>query len=155
MRYEKIIAATDNDAYNTLVTSDLAPEFGRENVFQVRRAKESSTRHALPASLGGRRFGPDDTYDEANRRIAGGCEFRVTKLSEEFTIDDWRETNPDAAVLADIGTAGELRLLGPDDEPRESAGMRILSIMPERKERHEAAKNGKNPENGSKNAPSD
>ena len=155
VRYEKIVAATDNDAYNTLVTTDLAPEFASENVFQLRRAKESSTRHALPASLGGRRFGPDDTYDEANRRIAGGCEFRVTKLSEEFTIDDWRETNPDAAVLADIGTAGELRLLGPDDEPRESAGMRILSIMPERKERHEAAKNGKNPENGTKNAPSD
>ncbi len=63
VRYEQLVAATDNDAYNTLVATDLAPEFGRENVFQFARAKEQSTRHALPASLGGRAFGPDDTYE--------------------------------------------------------------------------------------------
>ncbi|MGY9050525.1 MAG: cation:proton antiporter, partial [Rhodobacterales bacterium] len=101
VRYEQIIAATDNDAYNTLVATDLAPEFGRENVFQLRRAKEQSTRHALPASLGGRAFGPDDTYISANARVFDGCEFRVTKLSEEFTLEKWRETHPNGDAVAD------------------------------------------------------
>ena len=31
--YEFLIAVTDNDAYNTLVTTDWGPEFGRANVF--------------------------------------------------------------------------------------------------------------------------
>ncbi|KMK67396.1 sodium/proton antiporter, CPA1 family [Puniceibacterium sp. IMCC21224] len=52
MRYETIIAATDNDAYNTLVATDLAPEFGRANVFQLRRAAGHHSRHALPTTLG-------------------------------------------------------------------------------------------------------
>ena len=33
-QYGRIIALSDNDAYNTLVTTDLGPEFGRDNIFQ-------------------------------------------------------------------------------------------------------------------------
>ena len=54
--YEFMIAVTDNDAYNTLVTTDWGPEFGRANVFQTARDKESWSRYALPASLGGARL---------------------------------------------------------------------------------------------------
>ncbi|GAB4274471.1 MAG: sodium:proton antiporter [Pararhodobacter sp.] len=56
MGFGKIFAATDNDAYNTLVATDLAPEFGRDNVFQLSRVKADNPRHALPAGLGGRVF---------------------------------------------------------------------------------------------------
>ena len=59
VRYDTLVAATDNDAYNTLVATDLGPEFGREKVFQVAREKRESARHALPATLGGRSFGGD------------------------------------------------------------------------------------------------
>ena len=34
------IALSENEAYNTLVTTDLAPEVGRNNVFQLRRDRE-------------------------------------------------------------------------------------------------------------------
>ena len=139
VRYEKIIAATDNDAYNTLVATDLAPEFGRENVFQLRRAKDQSTRHALPPSLGGRKLGTDDTYQQANERIHGGCEFRVTKLSEEFTLERWRETHPNAVAIADLNPAGELRFLDPDQTPRDAVGTKLLALMPARPERKETA----------------
>ncbi|MDU8912674.1 sodium:proton antiporter [Aestuariicoccus sp. MJ-SS9] len=138
VRYEKIIAATDNDAYNTLVATDLAPEFGRENVFQLRRVRDKSTRHALPASLGGRAIGANETYFEVNARMAGGCEFRITKLSAEFTLENWRETHPEAVAIADIGPAGQLRFLGPDDAPRDGDGIRLLAMMGKRPERQQA-----------------
>ena len=51
--YATIVAATSNDAYNKLVATDLAPEFGRDNVFQVMREKMDSSRHQLPRTLGG------------------------------------------------------------------------------------------------------
>ena len=56
--YATIVAATSNDAYNTLVATDLAPEFGRDNVFQVMREKMNSSRHQLPRTLGGACSGP-------------------------------------------------------------------------------------------------
>ena len=53
--YATVLAATDNDAYNTLVATDLAPEFGRENVFQITREKGDRKRHQLPTTLGATR----------------------------------------------------------------------------------------------------
>ncbi|QFS83134.1 K(+)/H(+) antiporter NhaP [Roseivivax sp. THAF40] len=138
IRYEHVIAATDNDAYNTLVTTDLGPEFGREKVFQLRRAREDSSRHALPATLGGRPIGANETFYESEARIRDGWEFRSTKLSAEFTLADWRKKNPDAFIVADFGPGGALRFLGPDEEPRDANDVQILMLAPKREERKEA-----------------
>ncbi|SDG21891.1 cation:proton antiporter [Sulfitobacter delicatus] len=130
--YEKLISATDNDAYNTLVATDLAPEFGRENVFQLKRVRESSSRHALPATLGGQVIGGGKTYFEANALIREGWEFRVTGLSEEFTLEQWREKNPEGILIAELEKGGKLRFLGPDAEPKNTTDVEILSLMPGR-----------------------
>ncbi|MCD1620675.1 cation:proton antiporter [Salipiger manganoxidans] len=138
--YDKLLTATDNDAYNTLVATDLAPAFGREHVFQLKRGREASSRHALPATLGGQRFGPDETFFEANARLAEGWEFRVTRLSEEFTLEDWRAHNPGAVPMADLGPNGTFRLLGPEQPPKETAGTRLVALIPAREDRQEAAR---------------
>ncbi|EPX83652.1 cation:proton antiporter [Salipiger mucosus] len=135
--YDKIVAATDNDAYNTLVATDLAPEFGRENVFQLKRVRQASARHALPATLGGQAIGANDTYFEANARLAEDWEFRSTTLSKAFTLQDWRECHPAAVPIADLGPNGTLRLLGPETEPKETEGTRLLAMAPKRLERKE------------------
>ncbi|KKK95646.1 hypothetical protein LCGC14_2670710, partial [marine sediment metagenome] len=72
MSFDTVVAATDNDAYNTLVATDLAPEFGRENVYQVAREKAGNIRHSLPASLGGRNFGGKATFNDLNRMMWEG-----------------------------------------------------------------------------------
>lgn len=128
--YDKIICATDNDAYNTLVATDLAPEFGRENVFQLKRVRESSARHALPATLGGQAIGGDKTYFEANALISDGWEFRVTGLSEEFTLEQWRVKNPEAIPIAELEKGGEPRFLRPDSAPRNTTDVELLSLSP-------------------------
>ncbi|MFG6527400.1 NAD-binding protein, partial [Sulfitobacter sp. M23508] len=128
--YDKLICATDNDAYNTLVATDLAPEFGRENVYQLKRVREASSRHALPATLGGQAIGGGKTYSEANALISDGWEFRVTSLSEEFTLDMWRDKNPDAIPVAELEKGGEPRFLGPDLGPKNTSGVELLSLTP-------------------------
>ncbi len=137
--YEKLICATDNDAYNTLVATDLAPEFGRENVFQLKRVKQTSTRHALPPSLGGRAIGGGETFFEVNARLARGCEFRVTTLTDSFTLDDWHAQHEGATPVAELGPRGTLRLLGPDDALRGGEGACIVALAPARPERRAAA----------------
>jgi len=128
--YGSVVAATDNDAYNTLVATDLAPEFGREHVYQLKRAKQESRRHALPATLGGRPVGGGQTYFELNRLVTEGWRFRGTKLSEEFTQADWRERNPEAVVFVVIGPTGGPRLVSAEDELSAGPGSRIVALLP-------------------------
>ena len=128
--YDKIVAATDNDAYNTLVATDLAPEFGRENVFQVARAKSETARYQLPATLGGRPFGPDSTFLEFERMLRDGWTFRVTRLSEEFGIAEWRAKRPDAHLVAQISPSGEITLIRSESEVSSTPDTRIVAFRP-------------------------
>ncbi|GAA3874652.1 sodium:proton antiporter [Celeribacter arenosi] len=106
LTYRTVIAATENDAYNTLVATDLGPEFGRENVWQIARAKADGVRHALPSQLGGRAFGGSLSFEDIEKRFIDGWRIRVTRLTEEFTFDDWRKKRPDAVLLGRITDSG-------------------------------------------------
>ncbi|KJZ20281.1 cation:proton antiporter [Loktanella sp. S4079] len=128
--YATLVAATDNDAYNTLVATDLAPEFGRDSVFQVMRAKNDSARHQLPRTLGGRKFGVEETHAGLNQMIADGWTFRITRLTEEYTQEDWRAKRPGAHLFARIGTNGAIKLIRKDEEIKGAPGVRIIALRP-------------------------
>ncbi|MCT4554324.1 MAG: cation:proton antiporter [Pelagimonas sp.] len=127
--YETLICATDNDAYNTLVATDLAPEFGRDHVYQIKRVREASARHALPVTLGGKALAMDESFFEVNARITKGWELRVTVLSDAFTVEDWRAKNPEAIALAEK-TGAVLRWIAPGQDPRGGADARVLALVP-------------------------
>jgi len=128
--YATIIAATSNDAYNTLVATDLAPEFGRDNVFQVMREKTDSARHQLPRTLGGANFGPQETHRGLDRLVRLGWTFRTTRLSEEFMFEQWRADRTTSALFARISPAGEIKLIRRDDEVKGTPNVRIIALCP-------------------------
>jgi len=128
--YATIVAATSNDAYNTLVATDLGPEFGRDNVFQVLRETNGSARHQLPRTLGGRLFGPEETHRGLDRLVRLGWTFRVTRLTAEFTFDDWRKDRSKSALLARISAAGEIKLIRRDDDVKGAPDVRIIALRP-------------------------
>ena len=138
MAFETLIAATDNDAYNTLVATDLAPEFGRSNVFQLNRAKQDSSRHALPATLGGRALAVEMTLADALAALDAGREFRVSSLSETFGLTDWLAALEGAVPLAERAPSGRFRMLAPGEMPKDQPGVQILSLAAARPERREA-----------------
>lgn len=88
--FSQLLTATDNDAYNTLVATDLGTEFGRHHVWQTAREKGLSQRHALPATLGGRRLLLDLTADALETQMAAGWRIASTRLTEEFGPDHRR-----------------------------------------------------------------
>jgi NhaP-type Na+/H+ or K+/H+ antiporter len=89
-----LIAATESDAYNTLVCTDLGPSFGRQHVFQIGRMQSQELDpNDVALSLGGRtlmKAGFD--LDSLLRRLDEGWTFRKTKLTEEFGFDEYRAT---------------------------------------------------------------
>ncbi|MCP1169898.1 cation:proton antiporter [Limimaricola sp. ASW11-118] len=145
--YDIVIAATENDAYNTLVATDLGPEFGRDNVYQIARQKMESARHALSSSMTGREFGPNETYEGYEQLMREGWTFRVTRLTEEYGLEEWREKRPHAKVIARVGPQGTTEFITGDEEIRAGAGVRIISMLPPGEEKgtdpeagHEIAK---------------
>lgn len=130
MRFGTALTATDNDAYNTLVATELAHEMGRENVYQVTREKSDRARHQLPASLGGRRFGEANTHAELNHLIFQGWTLRMTRLTEEYTFEDWRAARPEARLLGIISASGAIKFLSSDQELKPAPDLRLITMLP-------------------------
>lgn len=130
LRYQTVIAASDNDAYNTLVATDLAPEFGRSNIWQIGRARGGQARHALPSQLGGRVFGEARTQEEFEAMLDEGWTFRVTRLTEEFGHDKWREKRPNAVLLGRLAANGAFSFVKEDKAPKLPPGTRLVSLLP-------------------------
>ncbi|HAV09132.1 MAG TPA: sodium:proton exchanger [Rhodobacteraceae bacterium] len=128
--YGTIVASTDNDAYNTLVTTDLSPEFGRDHVYQVAREKDTSARHVLPASLGGRAFARGLTLRELEAKLAQGWEFRMTRLTAEYTLENWRADMAEAILLIVIQPSGKIRLLYKGDNIKGGEDVRLMALAP-------------------------
>lgn len=129
MRFAIAVTATSNDAYNTLVATDLAHEMGRDAVYQVTREKSDRPRHALPNTLGGKSFGGASTQSELNRLLFQGWSFRLTRLTPEYGFDAWREKRPNAKLLGVIGPAGGVRFVS-EDFTTKATDVHLISLLP-------------------------
>lgn len=126
--YPVVLAASDNDAYNTLVGTDMGPELGREAVWQISRVRDEA-RHALPAQLGGQGLRGQPTFDLVNRRLAEGWTLRSTRLTEEYGWDDWMADRPGAEPLLTVSD-GALRFFGEDQPVEVPPGDWITAFLP-------------------------
>lgn len=127
--YGAILAASDNDAYNTLVATDLGPEFGRETIWQLARHKEDRARHSLPTQLGGRPLQSNRTLGQYLDLLADGWIFRTTRLTSEYSLAAWREARPGAVPLAVVHD-GELWFVETDEDLVDKPEARIVSLLP-------------------------
>ncbi|WP_136635466.1 cation:proton antiporter [Pseudooceanicola onchidii] len=128
--YTSLLTATDNDAYNTLVATDLAHHFGRDAVYQIARDKEANTRHALPVTLGGKPVLKDMTHEALEERMIAGWRFRQTRLTDKFTLDDWRAENPDSLLVAAQRKGQTMRLLRTGENLKGAEDMRLIHLAP-------------------------
>ena len=130
--YGRIVALSDNDALNTLITTDLAPEFGHENVYQLKPAKQEQRRHAMPVTLGGRSYCDGLSYLEIGRRMGEGWEVQVLEwgLDDGPDLESWRAANPEAVALAEVKPGRDIRLIAEEMEPNGTAGWHLVYFAP-------------------------
>jgi NhaP-type Na+/H+ or K+/H+ antiporter len=82
-----LLAATDNDAYNTLVLKDYAFDFGRQNVFQIAPAGGPlGTTTNSEATLGGRPLHTTWASVRDFARNPSESSFSATKLTAKFDL---------------------------------------------------------------------
>lgn len=130
--FQVLVAATENEAYNTLVCNEFAYEIGRDTVYQLGEAVSDDDRHAIPPSLRGRAlFESGFGVADVNERQAQGWVFRKTKLSDEFKFDDARELLPESGhLLLLLRKDGTLRFFTHASRPDPRPGDTVISFTP-------------------------
>ncbi|MDY7097328.1 MAG: sodium:proton antiporter [Pseudomonadota bacterium] len=131
--YQVLVAATDNEAYNTLVCNEFAHEIGRDMVYQLGESDEGQDdRHKMPMTLRGRAlFESGFGVDQVNEYQKQGWVFRKTKLSEEFDFEKAQEKLPESGnMLLLIRADGTLRFFTHAARPEPRAGDTIVSYLP-------------------------
>jgi hypothetical protein len=130
-----VLAATDNDAYNALVCSALAPEIGRGRVFQLPMGPgaEDDPKSMAIAHRGRIAFGEGAGFENLWRRLIEGWVFTKTPFTEAYTYARWREgageqTMPILLLKAD----GRARFLSGQSEPETEPGDVLVGFGPPR-----------------------
>ncbi len=139
--FSVLVAATENEAYNTLVCNEFAHEFGRDAVYQVGEEGEEDDPRRLPESLRGRAlFKSGMGVEDLIARQREGWVFRRTRLSEQFNFDDAKEKLPDAGqMLLLLRPDGTLRFFTHASQPEPQAGDTVISYSPPQERTAEAA----------------
>jgi NhaP-type Na+/H+ or K+/H+ antiporter len=86
-----MLAATDNDAYNALVCTAMAPEIGHDRVFQLPMgAAAGDDPRGVAGELRGQlAFSEDAEYETLWRRHVDGWEFSRTPLTDSYRYSDF------------------------------------------------------------------
>ncbi|MEF2073737.1 cation:proton antiporter [Consotaella aegiceratis] len=136
-RFSYIVAATDNDAYNTLICTDFAPEVGRSAVFQIGATNGNSDRHSVNYTIGGLPlFKPGKTFAELRDHAVDGWIFQATRLTETFDFDAFTSSCPEGThVLLWVRPSGALVFAAVEGSGSPTTGDTILSFGPRRKDR--------------------
>jgi NhaP-type Na+/H+ or K+/H+ antiporter len=127
----RLLAMTSNDEVNTMATRELAHLFGRANVYQLPSGNGESNRWTLAQHLGGRPlFGQDMTFWDIEGRIVHGAVVKKTKLTEEFTWQDFRDHyGPNAALLFIVTGKNSLSVCTADQTPEPKAGHIVVALV--------------------------
>ena len=122
--YEHLLAATPDDAYNALVCTRFASEFGRERVYQI-APDESSGRHAASREWRGKiAVGADMVHQRLADLMGGGAAFVIEPVPAEGDMPATEAGWPVALVSA----SGGFTLFSPDDENDGTPGDFVIRL---------------------------
>lgn len=132
--YPVMIAATESDAYNALITSNFVPEIGRELLFQT--APYKSDKIDYHPSLGGIvLFEEGATLNDLISRVLRGQIIRKTTITEKFSEEDYKATRPAESLALYVKREdGTVQFFAPKRTIAIKAGDTIVSLTPPTKE---------------------
>ena len=125
--FNHLIAASPNDAYNALVCVEFAPELGSHRVFQVAGQDISEAEDGIAFTSRGRTLSTRGrSFDSLTRDWWSGWRFRVTNLTEDYTLSDlYKDRGDDTEILLALRD-GALEIFQPGQDAR-AQGATVLT----------------------------
>lgn len=137
-RFAAVIAATSNDAYNALICTNLGPEVGRANVFEVPSEREQAERKSLSFTLGGRPLtrDPELRLLDFQRDHIRGWVFQTTRLSETFTYQNYLDNRAEGTrVILWRKPTGRILFRTTTEKSHPEAGDLVIAFAPPRRDK--------------------
>lgn len=130
-----LLAVTADDEMNSTVAREYSSLFGSAHTYQLRRADTSaaSSKRRPSDHLAARlAFDPPLTFDEISQRHEDGMQVRRTRLSKEFTGEDFAERyGDDAVVLFLVSPSGKVTVAREETGLPETA-THVVALLPRR-----------------------
>lgn len=142
-KFQHLIAATPNDAYNSLVCVEFAPELGRHRVFQLPgQENDEHDKQAITFTARGRLLSTaNKNFDMLTQDWWSGKRFRATNITEEFTFEDMmRQRGMNAHLLLVRRPDGVIQFIAQGDKLTVPAGSKVLTFGSTRNGAAEAEK---------------
>jgi hypothetical protein len=110
---------------------EFAQEFGRAEVYQLALWDGGAPRRETSAHIHGRfLFGEELTYGKLASRFAAGAQMKRTKITEEFTFEDFLARYGEAAiVMFVISESRQLKICTSDAPPAAQAGETVVALV--------------------------
>ena len=131
----RFLALTRNDEINSLASMHFTELFGSAGVYQLLPNREGKDWADTAAEhLPGRfLFGPDITHRILDERFEAGMVVKTTRLSEEFTFDDYANRyGENALVLFVITESGELVIRTAESTTIPRPKQTLIALVPEK-----------------------
>lgn len=128
----RLMAMTQNDEVNTLALRECRTLFDRARLYQLTfNAKNARGSRGLTKNLLGRQlFAEDMTFSAIRDLHAAGAKFKMTKLSESFTYEDFlTRYGTDSVVLCLLKDDGNLSVNTVDDPLTPLPGQSVLALV--------------------------
>ncbi|MCP8899117.1 cation:proton antiporter [Gilvimarinus xylanilyticus] len=119
---------------NVIAGMHFRNEFGIHRTFTIRTSADSnqSEKHQVSTQLKGNPlFAADLTYAKLASLIHAGADIKATKLTAEFTFEDFTRQDPNAMLLFGINERGKLKPYTLDDKFKPGNGWVLLSLVRE------------------------
>lgn len=132
-----VLAATDNDAYNALVCMALAPDIGRDRVFQLPMGPgEDDDPKGVALGFKGRiAFGEDAEYERLWRLHVDGWTFTRTRLTDSYGYSDYLgDADSRTIPIARVTEGSRARFLSPGQATEPEVGDILIGFSPPRAE---------------------
>jgi Trk K+ transport system NAD-binding subunit len=128
----RLLGLTPSETANALAVTRFARLFGRSETYQLpSRTEHGSRAEKVSHEQRGRPlFAPDLTYPELLRRVEAGGVVKRTKLTDQFTLAQFRAANPGAVPLYLLDPSGALSMIVADAPVNARAGQTLVSLAP-------------------------
>ena len=138
----RLLALTGNTEINMLACVQFEKVFGRSEVYQLatRVKKAPGAAGETDEEVQGRTFAAEDvTYRKLMDRLEDGQQVRTTRLTKDFTYDDWRSAYPDGLPLMVVNDTGGVQVANPEKPVAPKAGSKVIAVVPAEPEREAVA----------------
>ncbi len=129
-----VLAATSNDAYNSLVCTQIAPEVGQRKVFQLPLGGEDDDpRGVARTNRGNIAFDREAVFEKLWRLYVRGYKFYKTRLSENYSYSEFLGERPaDSIEIATMSATGDVDFVSAQLEREPKPGDTIIYFAPAR-----------------------